>query len=463
MKRILTAACLSMAALLAATPAIAGKKQFDDKKIVLSFGVLSDLHINSPDAMPAQKLEKTLKILKAKAAEQDRDGLDGVLVAGDLIDNAYANPENYRQAEWLKAIYEKQFNPVEVPLIYATGNHDIYNEFTSNSVKEAQNLSRIFGPDWFRTDLDMKAKEELECRHCVVGDCHILCVTPVHAAPVTYSAEAKEWLDRTLSQITAKDPDRYVLLLTHPMIYGTVYGSELGEYWYTADLTPILDRYPQVITFGGHLHFPLNDPRSIWQGRFTALGTGSNRYMAIEAGKYEEMSGGTIMRDHNEFSQGMLLQIDSHGNVRFTRLDFYNGDTIGEPWVLSAPRRDGSHLLKYSHTRRKEANQAPVLSDIKVTVGESDGEKCPVSVDWAAGTDDEFVHHYVVIVKQLRKVVVQKNVLSDFYRHPKVEDMKKEYSLKLGSLAPGSYEVYVCAFDSWGAAAAPVGQPIEIR
>lgn len=463
MRRFLAGAGLCLAAALAAAPAWAGRKQFDEKKIVLSLGIMSDVHIDSPDGMPSQKFESALKQLRDKSAESDPDGLDGVLFAGDIINNAYSNPENYRQTEWFKAVYEKVFSPLDVPVAYTVGNHDVYQEFTSEAPKEAKNISRLLGPDWFQADVDDEARESLECRHCVIGDCHILCITPVHAAPVVYTQESKEWLDRTLSQITAADPDRYVLLLTHPMIYGTVYGSELGEYWYTSDLTPVLNKYPQVITFGGHLHFPLNDPRSIWQGKFTALGTASVRYMAIEAGKYEEMAGNTIMKDHNEYSEGLLLQFDRNGNARFTRMDFYRNSTIGEPWVLKAPAKDGSHLQTYSHLRRMAENEAPALSACEVTVGVSDEAAKPVSFKFAAGTDDEFVHHYIVMVKQVRKLVVEKKILSDFYRCPDAADMKKEYEVKLGHLAPGKYEVYVTAFDSWGAEAAPVGQSFEIR
>ena len=91
------------------------------------------------------------------------------------------------------------------------------------------------------------------------------------------------------------NPNQYVIVLTHPMIYDTVYGSllqdtytALGDYWSTKALSSILVGYPQAVTFGGHLHFPLNDPRSIWQGDFTALGCASTSYMAIDNGGYED-------------------------------------------------------------------------------------------------------------------------------------------------------------------------------
>ena len=62
---------------------------------------------------------------------------------------------------------------------------------------------------------------------------------------------------------------------THHAVKGTVYGSEL---WYTNDLDGILEEYEQVVHFSGHSHFPINDPRSIWQGDFTALNTGTLSY-----------------------------------------------------------------------------------------------------------------------------------------------------------------------------------------
>ena len=44
----------------------------------------------------------------------------------------------------------------------------------------------------------------------------------------------------------------------------------------------LMNKYPQAVTFSGHLHFPINDERSIMQTNFTAIGCGSVSYMAIE-------------------------------------------------------------------------------------------------------------------------------------------------------------------------------------
>ena len=58
----------------------------DGSKVVLSLAVVSDVHINTGVPMTSEKWTSALNQLAAKAAENDADGLDGVLVAGDLID-----------------------------------------------------------------------------------------------------------------------------------------------------------------------------------------------------------------------------------------------------------------------------------------------------------------------------------------------------------------------------------------
>ena len=60
----------------------------DGSKVVLSLAVVSDVHINTGVPMTSEKWTSALNQLAAKAAENDADGLDGVLVAGDLIDYA---------------------------------------------------------------------------------------------------------------------------------------------------------------------------------------------------------------------------------------------------------------------------------------------------------------------------------------------------------------------------------------
>jgi len=436
---------------------------FDESKIALSLAAISDVHIEGSSDAYAGKFTSALNQLKAKAAESDANGIDGVMVVGDLIQRAEVT-----MAQNFKAVYEDVFKPTEVPMIYTIGNHDMNPEYkwTPSTVAQSVALTNTLGDEYFKTDIDNTMRNNYEARHCVIGGYHILAVTPNGDQPITYSPNVISWLDQQLETITKTDPNRYVIVLTHPMIYNTIYGSLLGEeggiwestlphYWATNALTGVLEKYPQVVTFHGHLHFPINDPRSLWQGKWTALGCGSTRYMAIEPAGWEGVSSTpTVMNDANNFSQGYLVQFDVNGNMRIIKMDFFNSGTIGEPYVMQYPDAAGDNLAKYNNETRKAANQAPTMSTIEAKdVKEAE----TASVTFAAGKDDEFVHHYVVTLSKAGNVVATKKILADFYLHPKTSEMKSNWTVDFGTLSEsGQYTVTVVAVDSWDAESAPL-------
>lgn len=46
----------------------------------------------------------------------------------------------------------------------------------------------------------------------------------------------------------------------------------------------LLKRYPQAILFTAHSHYPLNNPRTLYQDGFTMVNTGAIRYILEEDG-----------------------------------------------------------------------------------------------------------------------------------------------------------------------------------
>ncbi|MEG2004238.1 MAG: LamG domain-containing protein, partial [Clostridia bacterium] len=229
-----------------------------------------------------------------------------------------------------------------------------------------------------------------------------------------------------------------------------------GTNWYTTELTEILNEYPQAVTFGGHVHHPLNDERSIMQTKFTSLGCGSVSYMAIESG-YIQTGVTTVPNDCQKYSQGIVAQVDEKNNVRFTRMDFYNNSTIKEAWVISSPSAK-NHLKEYT-PERADKNEAPSFGVNPEFAFTSDisGYKCNLNVSFPAASDDDMVHHYEIEVSIDGKVFKTYKLLSGFYLVPTTDKMAKKLVANLEALPTAKKaEINICAIDSWGAKSTPI-------
>lgn len=438
---------------------------FNENKIVFSFAAISDIHIGNDNAGRDRNFFKN-------ALTQIKDfGVDAILAVGDLI-NAGGYGGKFEQIYDYKEVYESVFDPKETPMIFAVGNHDV--KWSENSKIYADILNSMLGSDYFLKDVDQNILKTEGDRHCVVNGYHIITLLPVTYTQVSYTQATKDWLDQTLAEITAENPNAYIMILTHPMIYDTVYGSKLArepgstlkDMWVTSDLTDILSKYNQVVTFGGHLHFPINDPRTIMQTDFTSLGCGSVSYMAIEDGNYEDMASVTTMNDKYEFSQGLICQIDENGNMRINRMDFYNQTTIDTPWEISHPTADGSHLTAYGKDRGyPENNPAPIISDYIEAMADKPDEEGNqnVIIQFGAAKDDTFAHHYTMEFKKAGESIKTFNILSDFYRVKTPSEMKAILSCKLGTLSPADYEVILTAYDSWDAASESLSHKFTVK
>ena len=308
--------------------------------------------------------------------------------------------------------------------------------------------------------------------HYVVNGVHIISVCPNTYSSSNFSCvftpKTKNWLDETLKQITEEDPNAPVFVLLHCMIYDTAYGSTLEVYtsccWYTKDLTDLLAQYPHVITLSGHLHFTVNDERSIMQNNFTSIGCGSTCYMAVMNGGYQGMSSVTVMADANDISNGLLFMVDSKGAVKVVRMDFSNKSETKEPWIIPAPEENKSHLNFYRADRKEKDNTAPVFGDKNIIYFDdvvSNSKGYLPKIFWKAATDDDMVFLYeVTVTDENGKQLDQWKVLADYYRVIDAKDMKKEYSLQ-NRIGNGrlsyevGYKITVVAYDCWMNASAP--------
>ena len=440
---------------------------FDEENIVLQFGAVSDIHVGRGGVGIYTELwtKQAYKTLRDIALEYSENGLDAVLVSGDLT-----NSGTEGQAEQFAEIYENVFDPAEVPLIFSLGNHDVNTGSSYNKADLGfEEFYDAMGEEYRQYEKDSRL--DIGCVHQIVNGYHFIAINPMDesyrnslANSAMYTDEAKEWLDKTLEKITKKNPDQYVFLSTHPIMYGMAYGGEhtyTTTAWFTRELNEILRKYPQSVIFGGHVHFSINSDTSIMQDGFTSLQCGSVNYMSNEDGEYRDSNSAVSLTDRETVHTGYLVQVDGNGNTRILRLNFGFKQEVKYPFVLQYPQADGSHLLDYGWDRGSAPkNEAPVLAADAISIADNSaqveaGEQVKPRLTFKAGTDDDQIHAYAVSVRDDRGYLMEtQRVLADFYKKVQPDQMKDEWTFNLtGKYYKGeTYEIMLVACDDWGVA-----------
>ena len=98
-----------------------------------------------------------------------------------------------------------------------TGNHDYYGD---KAATLAHYLAAM-GESYFMNDVDNSMFDK-GARHCVVNGSHFFFLEPTkYGSNCPYNQEVLTWLDNSLKQVTEADPNAYVFIFTHPMLYDT--------------------------------------------------------------------------------------------------------------------------------------------------------------------------------------------------------------------------------------------------
>ncbi len=436
--------------------------KFDPVRIVFSFGAISDWHIRDEEGQYNQKkLISALTQLKAKAAEEDANGLAALVAAGDLTHDGKEN-----EILTMKRVLTSVIDLQNTAFVYVAGNHDkhdpdcnlTYDRLFTEDCAAAYDTCEL-SPDGVWSG----------ARHISVCGVHFITLGPdkfYKKEPNTYPEQTKQWLDETLQRITAEEPNAYVFVITHLLTWGTCYGSVRGYFYASDDLTPILSKYPQAVTFGGHLHYPLNDDRAIMQTSFTAMETATLSDMLIDGHGLTNVIKNTKTEGNTDFAQGLLVQIDEGGNLRVTRMDFYHQTTIGEPWYLDAPAPDGAHLTRYTADRREAFDPAAMVTGKRMTVtaqapAEEGGTAVTVRFETTKYTRP--IRMYAVrVTDETEACVCEAGYLTDFYRHSDHRTMADEMEITLPPLPDGAYRISITARDCWNNEGSPLCGAFEI-
>ncbi len=384
---------------------------------VLRFVISSDSHVMTMGDTQATRLEKMIK-LGYDIAEKDEEynKLDAVLMAGDLTDDGTKlGFASYKAAA--DAVLQDGTEFLSV----VAKSHDS----GSMDVEALDYFTQVTGQE---TDF-----------HRVINGFHFIGLSRSKTAGEHYSEYQREWLEEQLDEAVADDPFKPIFVIHHEHVSNTVYGSSDFEGWGMPDFKDILEKYPQVVDFSGHSHYPINDARSIWQGSFTALGTGGLYYveLTIDDERTVHPSG------HKQVASFWVVEVDANNRIRLRAVDLGAEEYLCE-YNLSSPfDRSYSTAAQLLRARKPEfkADTSVKLTNNKVTFDAAESKDgMPI-----------FMYRAYAVDAEGNRTPVGKT-LPKYY----IYDVPDTVTIKLENLPDGDYTLVVVAENCFGMQSEPL-------
>lgn len=379
---------------------------------VVRFAVCSDVHLNGePDQAAAIRMGELFDDSYAYAESSGTyKSLDAVLVVGDFATNGKA--EEYQLFNEIVDAHKKD----NTQILTVLGNHE-FIEYRDVDASVAYDVYK----EYIYPEVD---------RHDVIGGYHFI--------GVSYNPDGKKftkklsWLKEQLDIAKADDPTKPIFVYQHPHPFGTVYGS---VNWGQPELRTVLDAYPQIVDFSGHSHYCSADPRSIWQGAFTAINTGSlSAYMSnLNYVDGDEDAPG-------ESGGFWMVEADADGNVRLQLYDIVNHMFFPEiDYFLT----DLSKVTDrpYNWDNRIRFDTAPTFpEDAAISISRDNLGNAVLSFPDAAGYYE--AENYKISIQKEGKLraVWDDTVVSDYVRAGRTG-----VKVNVGALEDGVYTVKITA------------------
>lgn len=390
----------------------------DDFVPVLRFAVASDVHMKDENTcIEYTRLQQLFDMTYAYAETQNYNKVDAFVFVGDTVNN---NTDK----QWtnvMDVVNDKLRDESEFIITYAN-SHDCSNDGTLERC--AQKTGVEANKVWSINGFNFITVSQNESRQYLY---------------------ANSWLGSQLKAAAAEDSEKPIFVFQHAHIFNTVYGS-IG--WGTPELTGVLSLYPQVIDFSGHSHFPINDPRAIYQQNFTAVNTGTLSYFELESG----MDYGTVPPNASNAAQFHIVEVDADNRVRIMPFNILTGAFFSSPasdsdeqliYYVDTPSDRSS--FTYTCARYTNADRPVFPSDAQVDFSEVTANGATVTFTQAI--DGECMNNYSVAVKNSLGITVKTlKFWSEFYFEPTPEAM----SCTIEGLKPGTtYTVEITAFDTY--------------
>ncbi len=346
------------------------KADEEGNDVVLRFSALSDVHFKvSPEAKEVDRFRRSMAFMYEYSAKQKYPNFDAMLVAGDFSDHGYEEELTLFRKIMDEGIKEG------TETILCMGNH----EYIAGSRERWERIFERDGNKVYKVKGFSFVALSPERGTCRDGD----------------YLYALDWFKNEVDKAAKEDPDKPIFTFQHYHITPTVYGSRGEDNWGIRDLYETLQEYPRVIDFSGHSHYPITDPRSAWQGNFTAFGTGTLSYfeMGGEGGKYSKFPEG-----YGNAAQMYVVEVRKDNSVVLKPYDLIT-NTFFDVVYYVQPGKIDSYLYT---DERATKNARPEWADDAKLVADVDEETGEVRISFPQATCKDVVHSYRVEATPLK-------------------------------------------------------------
>lgn len=372
--------------------------------------VMSDIHVKrNKDCIELSRLRKGLDLAYGYAEQSTYKKIDAFVAVGDFVDRGHEE----EMLNFKEVLDEKLKPETDVTLFMAS------HEYGEGEDAAKEKLQRIFGMHYFS--------------HKVINGFHLVGVSCTGGC--RFKDAEKDFTANALKEAAKDSLQKPIFFFQHPHVQDTVYGSIC---WGDDGLYEILVNYPQLITFSGHSHCPINDPRSVHQEYFTSFGTGSLSYFEMdEFGKI----GGTIPVDKGECAQYLIVEADEDNRVRVYPFDILTEKFFREPWKVDVP----SDPSTFIYTSKREFSEKPTRfdDDAFIAIEKADGG---VKLVFSQAKGEERADDYVIRFKDEKGAIIkQASVWSHYY----LFDMPETVAAEIKDVASGRYTIEITARGFW--------------
>ena len=395
---------------------------------ILRFVVASDVHYTESVSEQDDKFHALLTDAYEYSDNHAKyQALDGVFIVGDIAHRGKESELNRFFSDFYA--YTRPGTEAQAVL----GNHEFW--------PEAQYaVSRYLAASGY----------ESADRHITIAGYHFILMSPSHYDGFDNAKIA--WLSDQLEIAANDDPTgkKPIFVFQHHPAYDTVYGSE--DEWGVKNLYPVFSQYPQVVDFSGHSHFPINDPRSIWQGDYTALNTGSCREWGMDLAG---VTSKTVFAIGNEGGWSMseisgelydpgkyyVIEVDAFDRILVRAFDVGTGAAVIDPVLLSV-----GDPAKFTCTDDRANTEIIPAFAKDATVTEVSVDKTSATFLFPRVSNGAYVQHYRCEIRRGEDFVNAVYRLDCGFLFPAPETLK----LPISNLTPGvNYTVRIIPVTSW--------------